>query len=192
MTSPIQLLQLKCIHCQTPLSANEEEVAWLCAQCGKGTQLTSSDLAPVKLVWVASRPNVTTARWHPFWVFVGKVNFTRRETYDGGEEPNPLWNSPARFYIPAFTTNIDLVESLGAALTKSQSNFKPATAVSPFNDCTLLPEDAWTAAEFVVLTIEAERKDMLRHVEFIIAERTTPELWLLPFSGEPALNTLAG
>jgi hypothetical protein len=191
MSSPIRLLPLTCVHCQTPLSANEEEIAWMCPQCGQGTQLTPDGTGPLKIVWAASRPGQSNLRWLPFWTFLGQVNFTRRDTYGGHEKPNPLWSSPIRFYIPAFSTSVDTVEALGAALTKMQPAIKPGPAAGRFGDCTLLPEDAWAAAEFVVLTVEAERQDMLRTVEFAIDNRTVPELWLLPFTGEPSSSTVA-
>lgn len=44
----------------------------------------------------------------------------------------------------------------------------------------LHPDDAWQAAEFVVLTIEADQKDKLRAVEFAL-DLGEPELWVLPF-----------
>jgi hypothetical protein len=191
MSTPIKLVPLECVHCQTALAANENEVAWLCAQCGQGTQLTGDGLAPVKVVWCAGRTGVTGIHWLPFWAFQGRVIMGRRETYSGHEQANPLWNAPVRFYIPAFSTTMDTVESLGAALTKAQPAFKPGQPSGVLSDCSLLPEDAATAAEFVVLTIEAERRDMLKKVEFRIEDRTALDLWLLPFVGEPSPTSLA-
>lgn len=190
MSAPAKLFALECVSCHYALTAGEQEVAWTCPQCGKGTQLTGDGLAAVTVNWCLARPGAPSARWLPFWVFSGRVVFGRRETFSGNEPPNTLWGAAVRFYIPAFSTSVDMLEALGAALTRKQPAFLAGPAAGQLADCSLLPEDAVTAAEFVVLTIEAERRDMLRRIEFQIHNKTAPELWVLPFAGEPALETL--
>jgi hypothetical protein len=43
----------------------------------------------------------------------------------------------------------------------------------------LLPAEARTVAEFIVLTIEAERKDKLKSIE-VRLNMGSPDLWVLP------------
>ncbi len=191
MTAPIELMPLKCVHCDTLLQAAEEEAAWACPQCGQGTQWATDGLAPLPIHWCASRPGPTPLHWLPFWVFTGSVNITQRRTFRGGNQPDPLWNAPRRFYIPAFTAPLEHIERLGAELIRTQPALTAGQASGKFNGCTLPPHEAFYAAEFVVINIEAERQDMLRSIEFTIENVSQPELWLLPFAGEPSLNTLA-
>lgn len=183
MTASVELVLLKCLRCGRPLPAAEEEVAWVCAQCGEGMQLTSTGLAPLAVNWAAPRPGATELRWLPFWVFTGTVTFSRRENYGGRSEPDRLWSGPRRFYIPAFPAPLQQLETLGADLTKQQISLRPGPPMGALQNCTLFPADARQAAEFVVLTIEADRKDKLKTVEFRL-DLNEPELWVLPFVGE--------
>ena len=48
--------------------------------------------------------------------------------------------------------------------------------------CTLLPEDAQSAAEFIVMTIEADRGDKVRNMSFTLTVGEA-ELWMLAFEG---------
>ena len=179
----IELVLLKCLHCGTHVPAGEEEVAWVCAQCGQGMQLSSDSLASLTVNWAAARLGSAQIRWLPFWIFTGTVRFLRRENYGGRSDPDPLWSAPRRFYIPAFPTTLDQLETLGADLTRKQIALKAGPAIGALKDCTLFPDDARHAVEFVVLTIEAERKDKLKTVEFSL-NLSEPELWMLPFAGE--------
>ena len=176
----IELVMLKCLQCGRHLPSGEEEVAWVCAQCGQGMQLASDGLAPLTVNWAAARPGKVQIRWLPFWVFTGTVNFIRRENYGGKSEPDKLWSAARRFYIPAFPASLDQLEALGADLTRKQIALKAGPAIGGLKDCTLFPDEARHAIEFVVLTIEAERKDKLKTVEFNL-DLNEPELWVLPF-----------
>ena len=187
----IELLPLKCVKCETMLQANEEDVAWACPQCGQGNILAPAGLSALPVYWGASRPGSVQLKWLPFWVFNARANFNIRQTFSGNERPNKLWDGPCRFYIPAFSASLEQMEKLGADLTKAQPTLAVGSAAGSLADCTLPPDDAFYAAEFVVITIEADRKDKLRQIDFSLSNRSDPELWLLPFNGEPSLQTLA-
>ncbi|MEK7323719.1 MAG: hypothetical protein AAB217_00515 [Chloroflexota bacterium] len=187
----VELAPLKCVKCETMIQANEEEVAWTCPQCGQGNLLAPTGLAPLPVHWCVSRPGQTQLKWLPFWVFTAVVNVSSRQTYGGNDQPDKLWREPRRFYIPAFTASLEQMEKLGADLTKAQPALTTGLVAGSLADCTLPPEDAISAAEFVVITIEADRRDKLREIHFAINTQNDPELWLLPFNGEPSLQTLA-
>jgi len=57
-------------------------------------------------------------------------------------------------------------------------------------DCTLRLEEAPAVAEFIVLTIEAEQRDKLRQIDFMLS-LGNGELWRLPFVGAAAAANLA-
>lgn len=187
----VELVALKCVKCETMIQANEEEVAWTCPQCRQGNLLAPTGLLPLPVHWGGSRPGSVQLRWLPFWVFTAVVNVTGRQTYGGNQQPDKLWSQPRRFYLPAFTATLEQMERLGADLTKAQPALTAGPAAGSLADCTLPPDDAISAAEFVVITIEADRRDKLREIHFAINTQDNPELWLLPFNGEPSLNSLA-
>jgi hypothetical protein len=187
----VELVALKCVKCETMIQADEEDVAWTCPQCGQGNLLAPTGLLALPVHWCASRHGQTQLKWLPFWTFTAVVNVTGRQTYGGNQQPDKLWNQPCRFYIPAFTATLEQMERLGADLTKAQPRLTAGPAAGSLADCTLPPDDAISAAEFVVITVEADRRDKLREIHFAINTQSDPELWLLPFNGEPSLQTLA-
>ena len=181
MPNTIDLVLLKCLKCGNRLEAEEEEIAWVCGQCGQGQQLTEAGLETLPVNWAAPRSGTapSSAQWRPFWVFSGGVSFRQRESYGRNNAPDALWNNTVRFFVPAYPASLETLEQLGAKLTREQPALRPGPPAGPLSGCTLLPEDARQAAEFIVLTIEADRKDKLKSVSFHL-ELGEPELWLLP------------
>jgi hypothetical protein len=192
--SSVQLVPMTCIKCATPIRAEESDIAWACEKCEQGMLLTPDGLAPLTVKW-ASAKAATNVKWYPFWSFTGAVRFARRDTFGYGSqgEPDKLWNEPQQFFIPAYSTTLQELEDIGAELLKKRLRPTPSDsrpAAIPLPACALFPHDAQHAAEFVVLTIEAERRDKLKSVEFIL-RAGEPELWVLPFRGEAAAGNLA-
>lgn len=180
MTTSVELVLLKCLQCSTPVPAEEDEVAWVCATCGRGLLLTESALVPINVQWAAqsTAPGQGGQPARPVWVFSGTVEITRRESYSGGNKPDDLWSRPVRLYVPAYTCPLRELEDVGARLTRQQPVLHPGPA-GQLKGCTLLPAEALTVAEFIVLTIEAERKDKLRTID-IRLNVGAPELWVMP------------
>jgi hypothetical protein len=178
MSASIELVLLKCVQCGTPVPAEEDEVAWVCATCGRGLLLADDGLVPINVQWAAvtgARPQ----RLRPVWVFSGVVEITRRESFSGRNQPEDLWKNSVRLFVPAYACPLEELEQVGAGLTRRQPALTPGPVLGPLTGCTLLPAEARAAAEFVVLTIEAERKDKLKSLDFRL-NSGPPELWLLP------------
>jgi len=185
----VQLIPMTCLRCATPIPADEDEMAWVCEKCGQGMQLTSAGLAPLAVQWASAKAGVIDLKWQPFWSFVGTVRFAKRANFGGRSEPDKLWAEPQRFFIPAYQLPLRDLETIGAELLKKRLQPTPGPALGKLANCSLFPADAQQAAEFVVLTIEAERKDKLKAIEFTI-ETSEPELWMMPFVGEPRPQNL--
>jgi hypothetical protein len=190
VTTSVELVLLKCLKCGTRLPAEDDEAAWVCAQCGQGLQLTEAGLTPLAVNWAAARSGVQGLSWRPFWVFTGSVHFASRENYGGRSEPDKLWEAQRRFYIPAFPASLEQIETIGAELTRKQIPLKAGPPLDTLKNCSLFPDDAEKAAQFVVLTIEADRKDKLKTVAFTL-NLNAPELWVLPFVGDAGARNLA-
>src|SRR5512143_1232255 len=186
----VELRLLKCLRCGALVPAQEEEVAWVCAQCGQGLQLAPEGVAPLTVKWAAGRAGAASLHWAPFWIFVGTVTFSSRESYSGSRPPEKLWGSPVRFFVPAFAATLRQTQELGANLTRRQLKLAAGPAQGAVTGCTLSLDDAHQAADFIVLTIEADQSDKLKHVDFSV-KLDQPELWLLPFTGEPEAQNLA-
>lgn len=180
MDRPIELIPLVCPKCSTPAPAGPEECAWACSQCGQGMALTERwGLQPLEIHYASTIPANAVGR--PFWVGLGEVTLSR-ESYDRGHkqssEAQIFWGSPRRFFIPAYELTLEELINQAARLVQQP----PVLQEGPpgrFAPVVLPPDELQATAEFIVMAIEAERKDKLKKVEFQLALRH-PDLWILP------------
>jgi hypothetical protein len=163
------------------LPASLDEVAWRCEQCGSGWHLDEANaatcLAPLTVQFDARLD--PRAQGRPFWVAEGRVS-VQRETYSGNQsrEAQEFWNQPRRFCVPAYTCPLETLVSLGAELLRKPPELRPGPP-APFLPVTLPRADVSDMAEFVVVGVEADRRDKLRSVNFRL-ELGSPELWIFP------------
>lgn len=179
MTSPARLIPLLCPHCQTPVSAQPDEVAWVCNNCQKGLLLDESKGAvPLNVFFHASlAPGKKGA---PFWVTRGRVAFQQRETYHGNETKamSAFWAEPRLFFIPAYALPLEDAVALGVKFLHQPIKMeigKPA----PFLPIVVSQQDVYPMAEFIVMSVEAERKDALRQLTFTLTLEPI-QCWILP------------
>jgi len=177
---------LLCVRCQFPIQAQVDEVAWICQQCGQGLGLDETPSGktaalPLDFFFSSSIPQGQTGR--PFWVCNGRVTITQRMTYKGNESnaSQAFWSSPHLFFFPAYAASLDDVVRLGVDLLKNPVSMDPGP-IMPFSPVVTPPTDLGSLAEFMVMTIEAGRKDAMKRLEFSI-DLAAPELWVLPGIG---------
>ena len=179
MTAPITLVPLKCVRCETPVPAQPDEVACVCAQCGQGLLLDEEHgLAPLEVHYAAG---VTAeGRGNPYWMTEAVVTL-QRETYSAfdtkTEKARRLWNQPRRFSVPAFTCPLDTLISLGTDRLWRPPELQPGQPL-PFAPVTLLPQDVAALVDFIVVAIEAERTDKVKRIDFSV-RLSPPSLWIL-------------
>lgn len=180
MTQSPALLPLQCLKCQTPIPAEPDEVAWLCPTCAQALLLDetqASGLAALEMHFAAGIKSGQRGR--PFWVAQGLVS-VQRETYSGDEGRQALefWKTPRTFFVPAFACEMAELISLGMQLLKQPISMMPAPA-SAFLPVTLSPQDVRPMAEFIIMGLEAERRDMMKSAA-IQLNLAKPVLWILP------------
>jgi hypothetical protein len=182
-TAP-HLVPLLCPRCSTPVPAAVEEVAWVCAQCAQGLVLdVEKGLGLLEVNYAAGIPAAgipANQPGKPYWVVDGQVTLIRL-AYSGGKRENDeaaqFWGAPRRFFVPAFDISL---ENLLSDATNRLLN-PPALQAGPpalFSPVTLPPANIQPAAEFIVMAIEAGRKDKLKKVDFSL-RLSAPVLWIL-------------
>ncbi len=181
MEAPVTLVPLRCLRCSTPVPAEVDEVAWVCRQCGQGLLLDEQQgLATLEVHYASGIDPQAPGR--PFWVVEGHVAL-KRDAYGsfGGKrsEADRYWRTPRRFFIPAFSGSLDDLLQLAAGLTQKPPEMTPGGAQASFEPVTLASQDVTGLVEFLVMSIEAERKDSLKQLS-VSAELGKPELWILP------------
>jgi hypothetical protein len=176
----IELVPLKCVKCGTAVPAAPDEVAWACANCGQGLLLDEEKgLVPIEVRY-ATAAQESGLTWKPFWVGSGRVTFQRRLTYGRQQGPDGRWQQPQTFILPAYECSLEEAGALGKGFLRQP----PPLVAGPtgiLERVTVDPQGAKALAEFVVLTVEAERRDQLKEVVFDLA-LDPPTLWVLPFA----------
>jgi hypothetical protein len=179
MDQAVELIALVCPQCATPVAAQPEEVAWVCSQCGKGLLLNPGQgLESLEVRYAAGVPQNTAGK--PYWVMEGRVSL-QRESYCMGSsnrEAEAFWSQGRSFFIPAYTCEMPEMLSQGMRYLAQPPSLQEASACA-FEAVTLLAEDIQAFAEFLVVAIEAGRKDKLKEIKFFV-ELDAPALWILP------------
>ena len=180
MDKPIALAPLVCLHCETPIPAGSDEMAWVCAQCGQGMALdTQKGLTPMQVHYAEGIP--PNGRGRPFWVAEGQVTLGRdvyRSSGKSEQEAMQFWSQARRFLIPAYSISQEDLLAQTTRFLLQPPVLKPGSPAK-FEPVTLSMEDIQPVAEFIVLAIEAGRKDMLKSIHFAL-KLTLPILWILP------------
>ncbi|MEW5867890.1 MAG: hypothetical protein AB1894_01335 [Chloroflexota bacterium] len=180
MDKPIDLVPLVCFKCSTPVPAEIEEVAWVCPQCGQGLSLhQEKGLAPLEVKYAANIPANSVGK--PYWVAEGQVALQRESYGSAGRqdsEAHQFWSQPRRFYVPAFTCSLENLLNLGTRLLLQPPGLQEGPPAH-FEPVTLPVDDVAPTAEFIVMAIEADRKDKLKKVEFSL-KLGPVVLWILP------------
>lgn len=180
----MKLLALRCPRCNTWLQPQQLDVVLPCPTCRTAVFLQDTGLTTIPVTCTTPQ-NDSANSWLPFWRFAGRVHIERRDTQGGGrasqQEAAELWGVPRHFFVPAWELPAQRAREMGSRLVSRQPLF--ATFDPPelpiFQPATLTPEDAQKLLDLIILTIEAQRSDWLKNLQFHL-ELTPPELWLLP------------
>ncbi len=187
------LSPLRCPNCQTPVDAEEGEVAYLCQTCGWGLELTAGGLRRVEICFAAPQPppRGQGTAYLPFWVFDGEVQVRKREAVsrsilwprdipsaDHGE----MWQRPRLFYVPAFGSSLQDLQNWGVALTQEQPNY-PSGKPCELRGCIYTEEQARQLAELIFLSVEYRKSDVLQEIDYSL-KLTAPRLLVVPFVGQ--------
>lgn len=181
----MKLLALRCPTCAQSLKPQNPEVVVLrCGGCGTAVSLSESGLDTISVQFAAAAVEEFDA-WAPLWVFNGRVHIHSRQTQgrdrQAQQDAEQLWGYPRRLYVPAWDLPTEAACQLGGNLVQHQPTFQPADPPKRVTliEAVITPEDALKLLEFVVLNVEAARKDWLKDLQFTI-EVTTPQLWAIP------------
>jgi hypothetical protein len=88
------------------------------------------------------------------------------------------WTAPKDFVIPAFDCTLEEAAAWGILFLQSPIDFEEGHP-RKMEKVTVNKHDAYSLAEFVVLAVEANKKDVLRKVKFTLTLDDL-NLWVLP------------
>jgi hypothetical protein len=175
----VTLLPLLCVRCQSPIAANPGEAAWACSQCRQGLVLDElRGLQPMEINYHAVIPPNQPGQ--PYWVVSGLVTLNR-QIYGGGNqagEANNFWAVERQFFIPAYHCSAQQLAAAGARLLTQPPTLHTGSP-TPFAPVILPPSDVQSVTQYLVMTIEAGRKDRLKSLS-VNVKLGVPVLWILP------------
>lgn len=189
MSPGFTLVPLDCPACGAPLAAEADDVVFYCTACRSGYRHDPEApraLAPVDVAFVLA-PTTPAAGWLPFWVLPARLEILRRDASGGllagllgvlagreGEAPP----DPA-FLIPAFHLPIDRLVRLAVRYTTEHPNLGERLG-ERLTGGVHAPEDAAKLAHYALITVEAEKRDTLRDLDYRL-ELGTPRLLGVPW-----------
>lgn len=183
----MKLLLLRCPVCVEPLSAENDDVVLTCSNCFSDVRLDENGVQPTAVSFIQPTQPDQVTHWLPFWVMEAQVEIKKRETQgrnkDAEKEAGEMWAKPRLLYTPAWDLPVPQARQLGGSLVVRQPRLQPL-ATRPrdvrLTTAVLTAADAQKFLTFIVLTIEAERKDWLKDLKFQIIPRKKAELWAIP------------
>lgn len=179
----MKLIALRCPTCGQPLTPEEDEVILWCAQCLTALAIDDNGLTPITAHYGTLSSDRSLSSWKPVWVFDGQVVLTARETQGGNatKEAQQFWSQPRRLFVPAWSLSLDKVCQLGADWLQNQPALREAPVKTgiKISPAVLSAPEALKVLDFIVLSIEAKRKDWLKTISFEV-KVGAPQLWVLP------------
>ncbi len=179
---PVSLIPMLCTRCQTPVEAQPDEVFWVCQNCGQGL-LVSDEKGLTAQVFHYGAGLPQNAKGKPIWVFWGQA-VIQRQTFnnlfgDKTQEMVDFWQQARWFFIPAYELPLDQLIQTAVNLLRQPIGLQEAQTPSAFLPVTIHPQDLRPLVEYLILAVEAERKDQLKSLNFTL-QMSEPELWILP------------
>jgi predicted RNA-binding Zn-ribbon protein involved in translation (DUF1610 family) len=183
----MKLVLLRCPNCARPLAPDDDDVVMMCPNCFTCVSIDERGVqkADVRFA-LPSRSDESAQKWLPFWVYHGRVQILNRETQGRSDNKasQQQWANPLRMYVPAWEISMKVAQEVGSKLIEHQPEIRfaqrPEGAI--MSPAVVTTGDAFRLLEFIVLAIEARRKDWLKSLDFRI-EAGEPELWAMPQRG---------
>lgn len=180
----MKLILLRCPNCVQLLTPENDDVVFMCTNCFAGVSIDESGLGIIDVRFALPPKGEPRAeQWLPFWVYKGQVQISRRDTQGRSDSKasEEQWAGSQRLYVPAWEMSMQVAQEIGSRLITSRPSIRiierPADAyMAP---AVVTPDEALGLLEFIVLAIEARRRDWLKALEFNI-EANKPELWAMP------------
>lgn len=179
----MKLIALRCPNCNQALEAGQLDDVVQCPNCFRavGLRPTGMVLEPIR---VAAASREEPDGYLPVWVFEGRVNLVQRTTQGGAAQDaaaRAMWDKPRRFYVPGWQLTLAEAKALTLAWVRNQPLFKDTAFTDEvrFPPVVIAEDDARKLLALVVATIEAERRDFIKELDFSI-DISGRTLWLLP------------
>lgn len=139
----------------------------------------SQGLLPLEIHYHKSVPDGKLGS--PYWVLQAQVRMDR-DVYgflgDKDGEARSFWARLRLFFVPAFDCDLDRMIDLGLNRLRTPPPLVEGPPVA-FAPVTLPQSDVPNLVDFLIVAVEAERRDDIEHIRFT-TNLEQPVLWVLP------------
>ena len=181
-----KLVALKCAKCDSGLTVEVNDNVVYCSSCGSGFEIVNDKLVPIEVNFAkALLPGKGEMVYKPFWLLKTHLNILSRDSSGGwlsnifGGNSNKT-QGEVLFYVPAFWMTIDSVKNIGCTFTQKNPVASPQKYNVKMTGMNFSREDAKKLAEFIFLSIEAEKSDTLKNIQYQMDVKST-EILGIPF-----------
>lgn len=184
-----KLIPVKCKSCDSGLTVEMNDNIVYCASCGNGWEIVNDDLQPIEIGF--AKPLVQGQGelvYKGFWIVNAYVKIHSRDSSGG-------WISSlfgganktegdVKFYVPAFWMQIESAKQIGVAFTTKNAVPSPEKYNVKLTGFNYTKDDAKKIAEFIFLSIEAEKSDTVRNINYDLDVKSYGVLGV-PFYKQP-------
>lgn len=169
-----KIVAVKCKSCDSGLTAEINDNVVYCSSCGNGWEIVDDQLVPLEINFAApliqGQGDLT---YKPFWLVDTYLKILSRDatggwtsTLFGGGGSSNQTEGNVLFYVPAFWMTIESVKNIGGTFTTKNPVASPQKYNVKMTGFNFNKDDAKKIAEFIFLSIEAEKSDTMRNIDY--------------------------
>ncbi len=163
---------VKCKKCASGLVVEVNDNIVYCSSCGSGFEIIYGELIPIEINFAsASIRGEGELIYRPFWLLKTSISVEERKASGnflknlfGGSAENA--NGSITFYIPAFYCSIDAMKELASQFTLKNPVASPQKYNTKLTGFAYGKEDAKKLAEFILISLEAEKSDTMKNFKY--------------------------
>jgi len=166
-----RLIAVKCKSCDSGLTVDVNDTIVYCSSCGNGWEIINDQLHPIEIGF--AKPVMKGEGelvYKGFWLVDAHVKILSRDSSGGwitslfGSDNKTEGN--ITFYVPAFWLTIESVKNIGSQFTLRNPVPNPEKFNVKITGFTFNKDDAKKIAEFIFLSVEAEKNDTIRNINY--------------------------
>jgi len=166
------------------------DYATYCGSCGSGFEIVDGELFPIEINFAApALRGDGEIIYKPFWLVKTHIEILEREA-SGGYISNLFGSGNTNsgditFYIPAFYCPLEVTKNLAQSFTEKNPVASPQKFNTRLVGFAYGKDDARKISEFILISIEAEKKDTIKTFNYRI-DFNAYEILGIPFYKEPS------
>ena len=163
---------VKCKKCDSGLMVEVNDNIVYCSSCGSGFEIIEGVLTPIEINFAAAAIRSEGEMiYKPFWLLKSNINIAERKASGnflknifGGSNDNT--SGVITFYIPAFYCPIESMKNLATQFTMKNPVASPQKYNTKLVGFAYGKEDAKKLAEFILISMEAEKSDTMKSFNY--------------------------